>query len=113
MLGGGIAGVDIATHLAGQNTARGRLAVTLIDPEPAHVWKPMLHTTAAGTQEVHQQQTAYVAQARAHGIVYYQGEVTSIDRFTQRVRLKIRCSDRSALDQVLNSHQSHPSNRLR
>ena len=87
VLGGGIAGVDIATHLAGRNTARGRLAVTLIDREPAHVWKPMLHTIAAGTREVHQQQTAYVAQAHAHGFVYYPGEVTSIDRFTKRVRL--------------------------
>jgi NADH:ubiquinone reductase (H+-translocating) len=33
VVGGGIAGVDIATHLAGRNTARGRLAVTLIDQE--------------------------------------------------------------------------------
>jgi NADH dehydrogenase len=87
ILGGGIAGIDIATHLAGRKTNMGRLNVTLVDREPAHIWKPMLHTIAAGTRDLSQQQTSYIAHARAHGFVFQPGEVTSIDRAAHRVRL--------------------------
>ncbi len=87
VVGGGVAGVDIATHLAGRQTALGTLAVTLVDREPAHVWKPMLHTIAAGTQNIFQQQTSYVAQARDHGFLFQPGEVAGIDRAARRVSL--------------------------
>jgi NADH dehydrogenase len=87
VVGGGVAGLDIATHLAGRRTAQGPLAVTLIDREMAHIWKPMLHTIAAGTSDVYQQQTSYVAQAREHGFVFHPGEVASIDRNARTIRL--------------------------
>lgn len=87
IVGGGIAGTDIATHLAGRETERGRLAVTLIDREPAHVWKPMLHTIAAGTRDVYQQQTSYVAQARERGFTFQPGEIVAIDRTARRICL--------------------------
>lgn len=87
VLGGGVAGIELATRLAGRATSRGRLRVTLVDRETAHVWKPMLHTIAAGTRDVHQQQTAYVAQARTHGFVFQPGEAVGIDRAARAVRL--------------------------
>ena len=61
VLGGGIAGIEIATRLAGRKAGQRRIMTTLIDRESAHVWKPMLHTIAAGTRDVHQQQTSFVA----------------------------------------------------
>ncbi|WP_454887463.1 NAD(P)/FAD-dependent oxidoreductase [Sphingomonas oryzagri] len=87
ILGGGVAGMEIATHLAGRKTPRGSLAITLIDREPAHVWKPMLHTIAAGTSNVSQQETAYVAQARARGFIFQPGEAAGVDREKRMVRL--------------------------
>jgi NADH dehydrogenase len=87
VVGGGIAGLDVATHLAGKRTSRGALEVTLIDREPAHVWKPMLHTIAAGTRELSEQQAAYLAQAHRSGFAYELGEATAVDRASRLVRL--------------------------
>lgn len=65
VVGGGVAGLDIASHLAGKVAGNRRIAVTLIDRESAYVWKPMLHTVAAGTSDAGAQETVYAAQARS------------------------------------------------
>lgn len=67
IFGGGVAGIEIATELGRRARRKGRLAVTLLDADSAHIWKPMLHTIAAGTRDVSQQQVAYAAQARTAG----------------------------------------------
>jgi NADH dehydrogenase len=87
IVGGGVAGIDIASHLAGRKSGKASLRVTLVDRESAHVWKPMLHTVAAGTRDVHQQQTSFVAQARRRGFSYQPGEVTAIDTNARRVQI--------------------------
>ncbi|WP_279483797.1 NAD(P)/FAD-dependent oxidoreductase [Aureimonas sp. SK2] len=87
VVGGGVAGLDIASHLGGKQFGDRRFSVTLVDREPAHVWKPMLHTIAAGTQEVTTQQTSYLVQAHNRGFAYEPGEVTSVDREGRSVRV--------------------------
>lgn len=88
IVGGGVAGLSLATAL-GRQSQRGRKAhqVTLIDRDSAHVWKPMLHTVAAGTRDVSQQQTSYIAQARAAGFDYHPGDICGLDRAGQRILL--------------------------
>lgn len=81
ILGGGVAGLHVASRLA------SRFRVTLIDREPAHVWKPMLHRIAAGTRAVLPPQTSYVAQARERGFVFVPGTVTGIDRGARQVQI--------------------------
>ncbi|HVJ34863.1 MAG TPA: NAD(P)/FAD-dependent oxidoreductase [Terriglobia bacterium] len=90
IVGGGVAGLEIATilgrrwrgqHLRNQPTP----TITLIDRESAHVWKPMLHTIAAGTRDLSQQQTTYVAQARDAGFVYQPGELCDLDRAAREI----------------------------
>ncbi|MGF6552263.1 NAD(P)/FAD-dependent oxidoreductase [Paraburkholderia youngii] len=85
--GGGIAGILLATRLGDQLGRSGRAAVTLIDKSPTHIWKPMLHTIAAGTRDVQQQQVIHVAHAREHGFTYLPGEVRGLDRERRRVEL--------------------------
>ena len=86
VVGGGIAGLEIATKLP--RVARGTpVAVTLVDREPAYVWKPMLHTIAAGTSDVSQQETSYIAQARHRGFVFEPGELKGINREAREVYL--------------------------
>jgi NADH dehydrogenase len=85
--GGGIAGILLATKLGDQLVRSGRAAVTLIDSSPTHIWKPMLHTIAAGTRDVQQQQVVYVAHAREHGFTYLPGEIRGLDRERRRVEL--------------------------
>lgn len=49
VIGGGVAGIILATRLGRLLGHRGRARVSLIDRSWIHVWKPMLHTFAAGT----------------------------------------------------------------
>jgi NADH dehydrogenase len=85
--GGGIAGILLATKLGDQLGRSGRAAITLIDSSPTHIWKPMLHTIAAGTRDVQQQQVVYLAHARKHGFTYQPGEVRGLDRERRCVEL--------------------------
>jgi NADH:ubiquinone reductase (H+-translocating) len=52
-----------------------------------HVWKPMLHTFAAGTWNIYEQQVQYVTHARAHHFEYVHGQLDAIDRAAGRIRL--------------------------
>jgi len=87
IVGGGVAGLDIATHLARKKVGGEPIEVTLIDKETAYVWKPMLHTIAAGTSDAGTQQTVFSAQARSHGFGYQPGEAMSIDRTRREVEV--------------------------
>jgi NADH dehydrogenase len=88
VVGGGIAGLEIATMLGRRWGARaGAPTVTLLDRDVAHVWKPMLHTIAAGTRDIAQQQTTYVAQARDARFVYQPGELSGLDRARRVVQV--------------------------
>lgn len=91
VVGGGVAGMEIATEL-GRRFRRApkqgkRFAVTLLDVDSAHVWKPMLHTIAAGTRDVHQQQVAYAAQAHNAGFIYQPGAMCGLDRARKEVEV--------------------------
>ena len=66
VVGGGVAGLTLATRLGHRLGGRGLARITLIDRSWVHVWKPMLHTFAAGTWNIYEQQLQYVAHARAH-----------------------------------------------
>ncbi|MGI4802267.1 MAG: NAD(P)/FAD-dependent oxidoreductase [Janthinobacterium lividum] len=87
IVGGGVAGLDLATHLAGCQVNDKTLRVTLVDRETSYVWKPMLHTIAAGTQEAELQQTSFVSQARERGFIYSPGAISAIDLAARRIRL--------------------------
>ncbi|WP_414443285.1 NAD(P)/FAD-dependent oxidoreductase [Burkholderia sp. 22PA0106] len=80
IVGGGIAGILLATKLGQQARGGDALDVTLLDRSPTHIWKPMLHTIAAGTRDVNQQQVSFIAHAAAHGYTYQPGEMRGLDR---------------------------------
>jgi NADH dehydrogenase len=87
VVGGGVAGLILATRLGDLLGRRGRARVSLIDRSWIHVWKPMLHTFAAGTSNIYEQQVQYVAHARTHHFEYVPGQLDSIDRTARRIRL--------------------------
>ncbi|MGY0619351.1 NAD(P)/FAD-dependent oxidoreductase [Lysobacter sp. A378] len=89
IVGGGVAGLEIASSLGRRWRHRpGRPVITLVDRDSAHVWKPMLHTIAAGTRDISQQQTTYIAQARDAGFAYQPGELCGLDRKAREVHLE-------------------------
>ncbi|MBP0624109.1 NAD(P)/FAD-dependent oxidoreductase [Cupriavidus consociatus] len=88
IVGGGVAGLEVATALGRRfSRGNGKASITLIDRDSAHVWKPMLHTIAAGTRDIFQPQTVYLAQARDAGFAYQLGELCGIDRTTRELLL--------------------------
>lgn len=82
-----MAGLEIASALARRWRRPGTPTVTLVDRDSAHVWKPMLHMIAAGTRDVSQQQTPYLAQARDTGFVYQPGELCGLNREQRELQI--------------------------
>src|ERR1700740_2879513 len=87
VVGGGVAAIILATRLGRLLGRRGLARISLIDRSWIHVWKPMLHTFAAGTWNIYEQQGQYVAHARAHHFEYVPGQLDAIDRAAGRIRL--------------------------
>ena len=85
IVGGGIGGLLLATQLGQQLGRSGRAAVTVVDKSPTHIWKPMLHTLAAGTRSLQQQQVVLLAHASEHGFTYQPGEMRGLDRESREV----------------------------
>ena len=87
VVGGGIAGLVIATHLS-RRLARSKTAeILLFDHALAHVWKPMLHTFAAGTANYANENVSFVAQAKRSGFKYWPGELAGLNRSSKLVDL--------------------------
>ncbi|WP_175201548.1 NAD(P)/FAD-dependent oxidoreductase [Achromobacter insolitus] len=87
IVGGGVAGLEIASTLARRWRRSRAPTITLVDRDSAHVWKPMLHMIAAGTRDVSQQQTPYLAQARDTGFVYQPGELSGLHRERRELQI--------------------------
>jgi NADH dehydrogenase len=80
IVGGGVAGIILATRLGRSHGRSGQASVTLVDRSLSHVWKPMLHTFAAGTARPDRQQVNFLAQAKASGFSFLAANLDGIDR---------------------------------
>ena len=87
VVGGGIAGIVVATHLARRLPPAEAAQVLLVDQNPAHVWKPMLHTFAAGTSVYANEAISYTSQAARSGFRHWPGVLAGLDRARRRVKL--------------------------
>jgi NADH dehydrogenase len=87
IVGGGAAGLELATALGDKLGRRGRAVVTLIDQARSHVWKPKLHEIAAGSMDVGLHEVSYRAQAHWHGFRFRIGQMTGIDRELREVHV--------------------------
>jgi NADH dehydrogenase len=85
IVGGGAGGLELATRLGDRFGRRGRLAVTLVDRNRTHVWKPLLHEVAAGSMDIHAHQLDYLAQARWHHFSFCNGALESLDRWGRQI----------------------------
>jgi len=97
VVGGGVAGLALATKLGNKLGKRGRAEIVLVDRNSAHVWKPMLHTFAAGTSNVYQEKISYLAHAAKHGFGFVLGTLGAIDHVRRKVVLAPLLSDDGCL----------------
>ncbi len=87
VVGGGAAGLELATRLGRKLGKRGRAEVTLIDATRTHVWKPLLHQVAAGTFDPAQHALEYLAHARWNHYRFRLGAMSALDRVERKVIL--------------------------
>src|SRR5687767_14625445 len=66
VVGGGAAGLELATGLGDRLGRRGKAEVSLIDRDRTHLWKPLLHEVAAGSMDIGYHALDYLAQAHWH-----------------------------------------------
>jgi NADH dehydrogenase len=85
--GGGAAGIELVTQLGNRLGKRKRAAITLIDRSRTHLWKPLLHSVAAGSMDPAAHELNYMAQAHWHNFTYRYGEMNGLDRAQKRVFL--------------------------
>src|SRR5271165_6673714 len=93
VVGGGAAGLELATRLGDRLGRRARARVTLVDCTRTHLWKPMLHEVAAGSMDPGEYEVNYLAQAHWHGFRYRLGEMIGLDRAAKEVRVAATYDD--------------------
>lgn len=87
VVGGGAAGLELATRLGDTLGRRSEASVTLVDRARGHLWKPLLHEVAAGSMDPDEHELGYLAQAHWHHFRFRHGEMTGIDRAAKTVLL--------------------------
>ena len=89
IIGGGTSGLMLATRLGRRYRRSTSVEIVLIDRAAVHVWKPMLHSFAAGTAHPNHDGVPFIAQAKRAGFVYLPGEFIGIDSASKQVEIKL------------------------
>ncbi|MBW9272017.1 MAG: FAD-dependent oxidoreductase, partial [Candidatus Thiodiazotropha sp. (ex. Lucinisca nassula)] len=87
VVGGGAAGLELATHLGRRLGKHDKAQVTLIDATRTHVWKPLLHQVAAGTFDPAQHALGYLSHARWNHYRFRLGVMQDLDRVKREIIL--------------------------
>ncbi|MEJ1978365.1 MAG: FAD-dependent oxidoreductase [Acetobacteraceae bacterium] len=87
IVGGGAAGLELATQLGDRLHRSGAGRVTLLDRTRTHLWKPLLHSVAAGSMDPSEHELNYLAQAYWHHFRYRFGEMVGLDRTRKLVAM--------------------------
>jgi NADH dehydrogenase len=93
IVGGGAAGLELATALGNAAVRDRRMHVTLVEKARTHLWKPLLHSVAAGSLDRAQHELNYLAQAHWHHFTYRFGEMVGLDRVGKCVQLGATVDD--------------------
>ncbi|MBR0656891.1 NAD(P)/FAD-dependent oxidoreductase [Plastoroseomonas arctica] len=93
IVGGGAAGLELATRLGNRYGRGTRASVTLVERARTHLWKPLLHSVAAGSLDRAQHELNYMAQAHWHHFTYSFGEMVGLDRAAREIELGAMSDD--------------------
>jgi NADH dehydrogenase len=92
IVGGGAAGIELATTLGRKLGKKGLAEITLIDAATTHIWKPLLHEVAAGTLD-ESEQVEYLSQAHRSGFRFRLGKMEGLDRQQKAIQVSPTFSD--------------------
>src|SRR5258708_28564902 len=80
VVGGGAAGLQLASKLGQAFGRKGRVSVTLLDKSRIHVWKPLLHEVAAGSLDSETDAVELIAHAKLRHYRYRISEMIRLNR---------------------------------
>ena len=69
IVGGGAAGLELATELGHKLGKQGLAEITLLDASSTHIWKPLLHEVASGTL-AEAEEIEYLSQAHRNHYLF-------------------------------------------
>jgi len=87
IVGGGAGGLELATRLGRKLGRKNKAHITLIDRNNTHLWKPLLHEVAAGSQIGRAVQQECRDRARRNGFHFTLGTFCDLDRESREVIL--------------------------
>jgi NADH dehydrogenase len=92
IVGGGAAGLELATTLGRKLGKNGLADITLIDTATTHIWKPLLHEVAAGTLD-ESEQVEYLSQAYRSHFNFRLGKMNGLNRAKKEVYVRPTLND--------------------
>ncbi len=101
IIGGGAGGLELATKMAQSKD----FAVTLIDANITHIWKPLLHEVAAGSLNSDEAKINYFSHAYNNGYVFEYGRFSKLDRSKKTITLDPILDDKK--QQILPVRELH------
>ncbi|MBI1393880.1 MAG: FAD-dependent oxidoreductase [Alphaproteobacteria bacterium] len=79
IVGGGAGGLELAARL-GKKLGREAYDVILLEKNPTHIWKPLLHEVAAGSLDANLDEVGYRGHGHQNGYRFFLGAMQDIDR---------------------------------
>ena len=92
IVGGGAAGLELATSLGRKLGKKGLAEIILLDATSTHIWKPLLHEVAAGTLD-ESEQIDYLAQAYRNHFRFRLGKMEGLNRNKKEIYVSPTLSD--------------------
>ena len=92
IVGGGAAGLELATSLGKKLGKSGRAEITLLDASSTHIWKPLLHEVAAGTL-AESEEIEYLAQAHRNHFRFRLGKMEGLNRKKKEIYVSPTLND--------------------
>ena len=87
VVGGGAGGLELVVKLAKRFRRQRDIDVILVDKNPTHIWKPLLHEVATGSMNSYHDEADYRMLARKHGFQFILGRVADVDLDRQQLVL--------------------------
>ncbi|MBV9882275.1 MAG: NAD(P)/FAD-dependent oxidoreductase [Sphingomonadaceae bacterium] len=84
VVGGGAAGLELVRKL-GARYGRKRYDIILVEKNPTHVWKPLLHEVAAGSLDANLDEVGYRSHGHRWGYRFFLGAFDGVDRAAREV----------------------------
>lgn len=84
VVGGGAGGLELAARL-GKKFGRERYDIILLEKNPTHIWKPLLHEVAAGSLDANLDEVGYRGHGYLCGYRFFLGAMQGVDRERREV----------------------------